>query len=165
MILDGVDLNVRKLFVVFKRLRIIAPEAGLCFEMQARKQRTGAFEIRLFDEDVRWQPQTRLQIQAPAIEVQEVAVAGARRISTVKADDVVLAVFNPDPAQKASAGVVLRLHIDHGAAHFPEKFLTDVFEVVVFLLEIPVEHDHLREAHGQKLAGKNARERVQRAQA
>ncbi len=95
----------------FKRLRIVAPETGLSLEVQTGKQWTDALEIRLFDEDVRWQPQARLQIQAPAIEVQVVAVAGTRRIRTVEADDVVFAIFNPDPAQKASAGVVLRLHI------------------------------------------------------
>ena len=105
--------------------------------MQAGKQRANAFEIRLFDEDVRRQPQAGLQIQAPAIEMQVVAVAGTRRIGTVEADDVVFAVFNPDPAQEASAGIALGLNVDHDATHFPEKLLPHKFEVVVLLLESP----------------------------
>ncbi len=58
LILDRVYLNVRELLVVFERLRIVAPEAGLSFEVQARKQWADALEIRLFDEDIRRQPQT-----------------------------------------------------------------------------------------------------------
>ena len=49
---------------------------------------------------------------------------------------------------------VLGLNVEHDAAHFSEKFLAHEFEVVVLLLKIPVEHDHLGKAQGQKLAGK-----------
>ena len=74
-VLGGVDLNIRELLVVFERLWIVAPQASLSFEVQAGKKRAHTLEVRLFDEDVRWQPQARLQVQAPAVEVQEVAVA------------------------------------------------------------------------------------------
>ena len=90
--------------------------------------------------------------------MQVIAVAGTRRISTVEADDVVFAVFHPDPAQESSARLVLGLNVHHDAAHFPEELLTYKLEVVVLFLEIAIEHDHLGKAHGQELAGKHGRE-------
>ena len=98
-----INLDIRKLLIVLQRFRIVAPEPGLRLEVQAGEQRASALQIRFFDEDIRRQPHAGLQIQAPAIKVQVVAVAGMRRIGPVEADDVVVAVFHPDPAQEASA--------------------------------------------------------------
>ena len=71
LILNCVDLNVGKLLIVFERLWIVAPQAGLSLEVQAGKQRAHTLQIRFFNEYVRRQPQARLQIQAPAVEVQD----------------------------------------------------------------------------------------------
>ena len=43
------------------------------------------------------------------------------------------------------------LHIDDEAANFTQKFPANEIEVVILLLEIGVEHDHLGESQGQKL--------------
>src|ERR1700732_2779468 len=83
------------------------------------------------------------------------------RIGSVKADSVVVAILNPDPAQKAPARVVLGLNVNHDATSFSEKLLPHEFELVVFLLKISIEHDHLGEAQGQELAGKYVGKRVQ----
>src|ERR1700730_18664484 len=84
-----------------------------------------------------------------------------RRIGSVEADNVVVAVLNPDSAEEPAACAVLGLNVDHDATHFSEKFLAHEFEVVVLLLKVSVEHDHLGEAQGQKLAGKYVGKRVQ----
>ncbi len=85
-----------------------------------------------------------------------------RRIGSVEADNVVVAVLNPDPAQEPPARIVLGLNVDHDATHFSKKLLPHKFEVVVLFLKVSVEHDHLSEAQGQELAGKQIGKRDSR---
>ena len=120
------------------------------------EQLASTFQIRFFDEDVRRQPQAGLKVQPPAVKMQVIAVAGMRRICPVEADNVVVTVFHPDPAQEPSAHAVLGLNVDHNAAHLPKELLTYKFEVVVLLLKVAIEHDHLGKAEGHELPGKQA---------
>src|SRR6266550_2542733 len=95
-VLGGFYLDLRELLVVFQPFHVVAPKPRLSFEVQIVERRRASLGTWLFDVDVGWQPHTRLEVQAPTIEVQIIAVARMRSISTIEPDDVEVAVFNPD---------------------------------------------------------------------
>ena len=111
-------------------------------------------EVRFFGVDIGGKPGAGAHVQAPAVEVEEEVDFGLRIVAAVKADDVVILIFDPDSAHEARDFLAfLGLDIDDEAAEFAKKFAAHEGEVVVLLLEIGVEHDHLGEAHGQKVQG------------
>ena len=70
-------------------------------------------------------------------------------------------VLYPNPSREEPFALfVSGLHVYHGAAHFSKKILAHEFEVVMFLLKILVEHNHLGKAHWQELAGEYSLKRV-----
>ena len=80
-----------------------------------------------------------------------------RRIRSVKADNVVILVFDPDaPDEMAGARISLGGDVHHDAAHFPEKLAADKGEVVILALKILVENRHLGETERQVSAEKLA---------
>src|SRR5438445_12208457 len=84
------------------------------------------------------------------------------RISAIKANNVVVLVFNPYPSQKSPvAGVFFGLNVDDQAAHFSKELPANELEFVVLLLEILIQHDHLGETQRQKLHRVNISELAQ----
>ena len=74
-------------------------------------------------------------------------VVRAVGVGTVKPDDVEVPILHPDaPGEQALGRVFLRLHVNHNALDFTQELLPHELEVIITLLEIPVEDDHLREA-------------------
>src|SRR5581483_7150313 len=145
-----VDVDLRELLVPPQVSYVVAPKAGLRLEMQCR--RVPVLEIRFLAVDVRRQPDSGLQIQAPAIKMQVVAELRMGSVRAVEAYDIEVAILDPDTAKEASfADVLLRLDVNHQAADFAKKFSPNEGEVVVLALKIGVDQDHLGKAQGQEL--------------
>ena len=83
---------------------------------------------------------------------------GLGKVGSVEADNVVILIFDPDPAHETCGLLTfLGLYIDDQAAELSQKFAPHKSEVVVFLLEIRVEHHHLSEAQGKEVQGVDPR--------
>src|SRR5207237_8850576 len=95
-VLGGFYLDLRELLVVFQPFHVVAPKPRLSFEVQIVKWRRASLGTGLFDVDVGWQPHTGLEVQAPTVEVQIIAVARMRSQSTIQSEDVDFAVFPSD---------------------------------------------------------------------
>ena len=74
-------------------------------------------------------------------------------VGAVKADNVVVLIFDPHAAKEpAFAGLLLRRDVEHQSAHFAEEFAAHIIELLVLLIEaICVDKDHLQEAVWQEL--------------
>src|SRR5579864_4092259 len=73
-------------------------------------------------------------------------------VGAIEADDVVVLVLHPHSANEAPvAGVGLGLNVNDQAAHLADEFTADKGEVVVFLLQVLIEDNHLREAEREEL--------------
>ncbi len=153
-------MNGRELLGAPQVLQVIAPKAGLRFEVEVLRHLV--LHVGFFAVNVSGQPDARSQVQAPAVEMQIKRRAGVWRIRAIEADNVELLVFHPHASQEATlAGVFLGLHIDHQAPNFAEEFPAHKRQVVVPLLEVVIQHHHLREAQRQKVHGVHAGQIVQ----
>ncbi len=87
---------------------------------------------------------------------------GMTGIGPVEADNIEVAIFDPDSSGKRSFSRFFpRLHIDHNAARFAKKLASHKSETIVILLEVWIEHHHLREALRQELVVQSRREGIQ----
>ena len=85
-------------------------------------------------------------------------------VGAVEAHDVVILVFDPDPAQEAAlAGVLLGGDVQDNATHLAQEFAAHESEVVVLALKILVEDHHLGKAEGQELHGIHTAELAEHA--
>ena len=75
---------------------------------------------------------------------------GLRRVGSVQADDVVVLVLNPDPAdEQAITSVFLWRDIEHHAAHVADELTVNIAEVVVITIEaLAVNKHHPGKADG-----------------
>src|ERR1700689_4133882 len=83
-------------------------------------------------------------------------------IGPVEADNIEIAVFDPDtsgkqPLRRFFAG----LYVDHDATGFPKKLATHESEMVVSLLEVGIEQHHLREPLRQEPVRQGGGEGIQ----
>src|SRR5258708_1308065 len=133
------------------RAEVVAPQPRLRFEVQLLGQ--GIVQISFLAIHEGWHPLARLNIGAPAVEIEIPAGVPAAAVAAVKAHNVEILIFDPDaPKEPALAGLLLRRDVEHQAAHFAEEFPAHVIELVVLLVEaIGVDEDHLQEAVLQEL--------------
>src|SRR6202521_5810705 len=111
-------------------------------------------EIGLLGINKRRQPDAGAKVLTPAIKVQVIAGSRMRIVSAIEADDVVVLVLDPDPAEEpALAGVFLGCDIHDDAAYFAEKLAADETEIVIPALKILIHDHHLGKAQGQELHG------------
>ena len=89
-------------------------------------------------------------------------VRSGAAFDSVKADNVVVHIFNPDPAGKALLAVFLNgLNVEDQAADVAEEFLSNEFEVVLLPAKsFFVDEDHVDEAHAVILHAVEARHRT-----
>src|SRR6202167_2592749 len=102
LILHVVDLDRLVVRLVSRQLQGVSPDVGLGLE----RDRVLRALLRLFYIDADGEPETRLQIFAPAVEVEvagAVVVLVATGIGAVEADNVAGLVSDPDAAGKAAA--------------------------------------------------------------
>ena len=97
-VFHAIDANLREFVVAAFFLEIVSPNARLGLE-RGLILHAGA-EVAFFAVDVSRNPVARNQVQAPAIHVEEERVPRGGRVRAVKADDIVILVFNPDAAEE-----------------------------------------------------------------
>src|SRR5947207_6745503 len=148
----GVHQNLSKFLVASNALQIIAPEPCLC--LKAQTSRHAMVQIGLFAVNVSGQPQTRAEVQPPAVKMQIITVARSGGVRSIEADDIEVLILHPDSSGKSStAGVLLGLYVDYEATDFSQEFSPDKPEVIVLALHVCVQHHHLGKAQGQKFHG------------
>src|SRR6202040_4282597 len=105
------------------------------------------------------------QVQAPAIHVKEVSVAGSRLIGAPEAHDIVILVFYPNSAMKAAiAGPLLGGDLEDYTADFTQELAAGVLEIVGLAIElVAVGIDHPGETQGFVLVCKQPGEAAQKA--
>src|SRR5579864_4025396 len=92
-----------------------------------------------------------LDVQPPAIKVEVIGVTGMSGVSPIKADNIELPIFYPDSSsEQPTRRFFFWLNIDHKASCFAKKFLPNIGKVVIALLEVSIEHHHLRETARQE---------------
>ena len=126
-------------------LQVITPEPGLGFEGHLVFQIVFRIvaEIAFLAVDVSRYPVARDQVQAPAIQVEEVSVAGARLIKAIQSHNVVILVLYPNSATEAAiAGALLGGHIEDDAADISQELAVHVLEIVDVAIEVAVSVDH-----------------------
>ncbi len=99
LILYVVDFD--RLVVRFMRRQLEAVAPDICLRLEGNRMLVAL--LRLFDVDADREPEARLQVFAPAIEVEVVGaivVAIAAGVGAIEADNVAVLVFNPDAAVK-----------------------------------------------------------------
>ena len=149
LVLNVVDLDRLVVRLVGGQLQAVAPDISLGLE----RYRVLRALLRLFYIDADRQPEARLEIFAPAVEVEvagAVVVLVATGVGAVEADDVPALVFNPDTAGKAAAaGSRLGVHVEYQRAHCAQEVAADIAEVIMLL----VERDRIQEHHLHKAGG------------
>ena len=132
---------------------VVAPQASLRFEFQFLGQRI--VQVLFLAVDEGWQPDARLNIGAPAVEMEVPAGMAAATVSAVEADHVEVLILDPDTAQKAPlAGFWQRSNVEHQAAYFTQEFAPHIVKFVMLLVESAgVDKDHLQETVRQVLHG------------
>src|SRR5579864_4682337 len=89
---------------------------------------------------------------------------GSMIVSSVETNDVVVLIFDPNPAQESGCLFTFTgLNIDHQAPNFTQKFTPYKVELVITLLEVAIEHHHLGESHRQIVQGIDAGQLAQHA--
>src|SRR5208283_6230765 len=99
------------------------------------------------------QPETRLHIGAPAIEMEVPAGVAVPVVRAIEANDVEILIFHPDASHEAPLVILLgRRHVKYEAAYFAEKFAANIIKLIVLLVEaVGINKNHLQEAVGQEL--------------
>src|SRR5690242_3727611 len=73
-------------------------------------------------------------------------------VGSVEPHDVVIPIFHPNSTEKtAISSFLFRLDIDYQTTNFAKEFPSHKCEIVVLLLEIIIENDHLGKAKRQEL--------------
>src|SRR5262249_52909653 len=121
------------------------------FEVELLAQRV--VQIFFFAIHERREPNSRLNVGAPAVEIKIPAGVSAAAVGTVEANDVETLILNPDAACEASFAVFSkRGDVKNEATHFPEEFAVNVVEFVVLLIKaVGIDENHLQESIGQIL--------------
>src|SRR5690606_16461895 len=109
-----------------------------------------AVQPRLFTVHVGRQPDAIAGVDAPAVHVQEDLLAEPRPlhvpVHAVVADDVVLAILDPDATREAVLRLALRADVEDERAHLAEELAAHEPEVVA----LAVERGPVRRRHGGK---------------
>src|SRR6516164_11351556 len=113
---------------------VIAPDSRLPLEAQLTVAQEVSI-VGLLDVDIGGQPEPRAHVFAPAVEVEEDIGSGRRRVRSVKTDNVVVLVFHPDAADKASGKLWFCLDVEDKATHVAQEFTADVSEIIVPAIE------------------------------
>src|SRR6202040_3041472 len=94
-------------------------------------------EISFLAVDVGRYPVARDQVQAPAIHVEEVSVAGARLIRTIQAHNVVILVFYPNSTTEAAiTGALFGGHVEDDTADITQELAVHLLEIVGLAIEV-----------------------------
>ncbi len=124
--------------------QVIGPQPCLAFHVESAGN--GVLGIGLFGIDVSRKPQSGLHVDPPAIEVEEGIQAGARFVSSIEANDVVVLVLDPDAAQEVRAfDVFFRDHVEDQRAYVSEELLAKILQLIVIFIELVIEKDKLHE--------------------
>ena len=142
-----VDFDADVLALTRGQLERVAPEVRL--RLQPVKLLVFA-AVRLFNVDGYRQPDSRLHVHPPTVEVVVVArvfLGAGAGISAVKADDVAILVFDPDAAEEAAHACNLGMHIVDPGAHRTQELTPHIAEDVVLVVEaLRVQEHHLGKA-------------------
>src|SRR5580698_4504397 len=94
-------------------------------------------KVRFLAEHECRQPEARLNVQAPAVEVQiETVQPGNRRVDAIEAHDGESFVLHPDaPFEAALARFRQRRQVKYQAANFSQEFTAHVVELVMLAVE------------------------------
>ena len=126
-------------------LQVVAPQPHLALDLRA-------FLGMLFRVDIRRQPEGRLHVGAPAVDVEpelfpRLRDAGKAADDAVEPDDVEVAVFDPEASGKAVGDGAARSDVQHQAADFAEELTPQEREIVALVVQQPpVGHRHGGEA-------------------
>src|SRR5215472_13177904 len=113
----GLDQDLAQFLFLSAMAEVVSPKPRLRPEVQPL--RYGVVQIALLAVNKGREPNTRLYVGAPAIEVEIPAGVTVAAVPAVKPHDVVVLVLHPDAAQEtAFAGLFHRRHVEHQAAHF-----------------------------------------------
>src|ERR1700752_2029538 len=101
----------------------------------------------------RREPQPRLRISPPAIEMKVPTRVSAAAVGAIEPHDVEILVLYPDPSKKAAlTRFRIRTDIEHQAAHFAQEFAAHIVKLVVLFVEpVGVDENHLQKAVRQVL--------------
>src|SRR5260370_109189 len=97
--LRRINQNLGELLILVQTFEVITPEASLRLEVQAFAQ--SGLEIRFLAVDISWEPRSGAQVQSPTVEMEEEIDLGLGIIAAIAANDIVILVFDPDPAHEA----------------------------------------------------------------
>src|SRR5580692_8018703 len=130
-----------------RNLQQIAPDMINGFELEGAGD---ALRVTLFNVERGRQPEVRLNVGAPAVEVIELllVVLGAGEVA-VEADDVAAASLDPDAAEEAAEVLLARdrRYIKDRGGRVTEEVVTYIAEVIVLPVEVVgVHQQHLNEA-------------------
>ncbi len=130
---------------------VISPQTRLRFEVQLLGQRV--VQVFFFAVYERREPQPRLCISPPAIEMEVPTCVSAAAIGAVEPHDMKVLILYPDTSKKAAlTRFRIRTHIEHQAAHFAQEFAANVVKFVVLFVEpVGVDENHLQKAVRQVL--------------
>src|SRR5207248_11025675 len=121
-----VNLHLGELLRPLQVLHIVAPQPGLRFEVQAAEGRTVSTGVRFLAVNVGRQPHARLKVEAPAVEMQIIAITGTWRVGAIETDNVEVAVLHPySSGEQALGRTFFRLHVNHDATHFSQELLAN----------------------------------------
>ena len=141
-------LQIGKFRLPAGMLQVVSPQARLPFHADLADK--VIFHVGVFGVNQRGQPQSRLHIHAPAIKMEIEVAAALRLIRAVHADDVVLLIFNPDTAYEVrSFYLFVWNNVEDERAHVAQKFLPEIFQVVVLDIEAVAQEYKLHETFRQ----------------
>src|SRR5262249_26826883 len=149
----SLDQDFAQFLLLSRVAQVISPNPRLCPEVKLFAYGVVKFAFLAIDEG--GQPETGLQVGAPAIKMEIPAGVPIAAVSAVEPYDVVILVFHPDASEEAAfSSLFQRRHVEHQAADFTEKLLPHVIELVVLLVEaVRIDEDHLKKSAGDKLRG------------
>src|SRR5437667_10589425 len=151
----GIQEHASQLLFASGALQVVTPKASLRPEAKVRPAAVsegGCFAIH-----VNRQAEGGLEVFPPTVKVKYEACLRAER--PIEADDVVVAVFNPDASLEEPPffDVRTRPQIKDQAAHLAQKLPANELELVVLAIEAAdIEKNGRRKEAGLKLEGKEA---------
>src|SRR5262249_4547496 len=107
----------------------------------------GILRLGLLGINVGGQPQTRLHVDAPAVEMEVELALGIWAVGSVEANNVEILIFYPDATQKVRRLVLaFRNHVNYARPAPAQKLAAQVSEFVMLLIEMLVQKHHLQKA-------------------
>ncbi len=122
-------------------------------------------QVGFLAEDESGKPKAGLQIQAPAIKVEVVAIDSAHgRVDAVETNNRVVLILRPHATlEPSAAGFRKRSDVEHDALDVAEEFGAHVVELIVLAIEsVRVEVNHLQEALGNEIRLEQAAHVIER---